>query len=100
MKLIKFALVCVIIFSGMNVYAFKIRNTYTANLICIQAASPHKKFTIRSHRSSVELKAEGKYNCKTSDHMYMSVCSVSEFQPVATFNTNDGSASCTTPVKI
>lgn len=97
---IKLILIAFALMYGMSSYAFNIRNTYTSTLICSQSTRPHTTYKIPSHRSSVNLKVAGKYNCRTSDKLYISTCSVSSIQPIATFNTNDGSASCTTPVRI
>jgi hypothetical protein len=97
---LKLLLIASILGYGMSAYAFNIRNTYTSSLICTLAARPHTTYKIPSHNSSVKLKTAGKYNCRTSDKLYISTCSVSSIQPTATFNTDDGSASCSTPIRI
>lgn len=97
-----------IILYGITSYAYSIRNTYPAELVCVQVKKPYITYTIAANVSSDNfdnvpvstIKASGSYKCKTGDGVYTSVCSVSDIQEVATFNTNDGSASCSTPVKI
>ncbi|CDZ75773.1 hypothetical protein BN59_00031 [Legionella massiliensis] len=93
--------------SGTLSYAYNIRNTYPAKLICIQTIKPHSRYEIPANLSPnydkvpfLAIKKAGEYQCNTADKAYSSVCTVSDIQEAATFDTNDGSASCTTPVKI
>lgn len=80
--------------------AYVIRNMHTSSLICTQIEKPHTQFTIASKATSPEFEMEGKFACKTVDNTFSSTCAVSEFQPIATFSTEDGSAGCSTPEKI
>ncbi|HHT0594640.1 TPA: hypothetical protein ACTXXA_003664 [Legionella anisa] len=97
-----------IILYGGTSYAYSIRNTYPAELVCIQIKKPHTTYTIPANGASdnfdnapfLTIKASGSYKCKTGDGLYTSTCSVSDIQEAATFNTNDGSASCSTPAKV
>lgn len=94
-------------FSGSVSHAYSIRNTYPAKLVCIQTVKPHSRYEIPANPSpnydkvpSLAIKEAGEYQCKTVDNAYSSVCTVSDLQETATFDINDGSASCSTPVKI
>lgn len=89
-----------------TVHAYSIRSTYESALICTQFEKPHTVYTIPANKPNnydnvpfVDVKESGKYECETEDKLYTSTCSVSDFQEKATFDTNDGSASCSTPVK-
>ena len=73
----------------------------------MQVDKPNKIYQIPANKNNnydnvpaQTVKEAGKYDCKTKDKLYISTCSVSEIQEIATFDTNDGSASCSTPVKI
>lgn len=106
-KLLQFLLIGSALLSGVTAYAYSIRNTYSSNLLCIQIKRPHTTYNIPANNSndfdnapSLTIKTKGKYACKTGDGLYTSVCLVSDIQETATFNTDDGSASCSTPVKI
>ncbi|KTD40167.1 hypothetical protein [Legionella parisiensis] len=97
-----------IILYGVTSFAYSIRNTYPEELVCVQVKKPHTTYNIPANVSSdnfdnapfLAIKVSGNYKCKTGDGVYTSICSVSDIQEAATFNTHDGSASCSTPVKI
>lgn len=106
-KYVSFILLFISFLHPDTLLAFTLRNTYPTKLKCIQVKKPHSIYIVSgkvkndfSTVPSVTLKEAGKYNCKTTDKAYVSTCEVSEFQPQATFNTNDGSVSCSTPEKI